>query len=259
MARAGLSDSKKSASAIYFVTADQERGIYGYTWRMWWSGTSFYIKGRASHLAAFKVSLHGPDPARPNLRPGFKIAMDENAVPKAVEAGSVHCGSVFLKPQWFSGRKVQNGVRHVLTFRSTWDLFCKGCPSAPNPGDLRADAVGLIAEAPKSFKAADIEIYVSDNKPYWPFEAKARRDNSCIEPIRSGSGQYLTGVSFRRPALNGDAPVATRALKSRPAEERVRGIATAADDKGVLWIVEHWISPSAFLYGFKGAPSARRA
>jgi hypothetical protein len=238
-------DDETLASAMYFVVADSERKNRGYTWRIWWGGTSFYIKGRASSLAAFKISLHGPDPARPQLRPGFKIAMDESAIAKATAAGAVHCGSVVIAPQWFSGRRIKDGVTHALTFRTTWDLFVKNVPPASNPGELPSGTVGLVIPAPATFKAADLDIYVSDKKPYWPREAKARRDNACIGPIQSRAGQYLTGVSFRRSALNGDAPVDALALKSRFAKDHIRGIGTAVDDRGVLWIIEQWMSPSA--------------
>jgi hypothetical protein len=237
--------SEKPASAIYFAVSSKENMVHGYAWRIWWGGTSFYIKGRSSALAAFKISLHGPDLARPELRPGFKIALDEKAVPTAEAAGAVYCGSVAMSPQWFSGRKVQHGVKHVLTFRATWDLFIKNAPSAPNPGDLRAGAVGLVIPPPRRLGAADVDIYVSDTKPYWPRASTARRDNACIGPIRSKAGQYLTGVSIRRPALNGDAPPALFAMKASPTAERVRGIGTGVDDRGVLWIAEQWMSPSA--------------
>lgn len=238
-------DDQNSPSAMYFVVADSERKNRGYTWRIWWGGTSFYIKGRASSLAAFKISLHGVDPARPKLRPGFKIAMDEGATAKATAAGAVYCGSVVIAPQWFSGRRINDGVTHVLTFRTTWDLFVKNVPPAPNPGELSSGTAGLVIPAPAPFKAADIDIYVSDKKPYWPREAKARRDNACIGPIQSRAGQYLTGISFRRSALEGDAPVRALALKSQSAKDRIRGIGTSVDNRGVLWVIEQWMSPSA--------------
>lgn len=238
-------DDEKLMSAMYFVVADSERKNRGYTWRIWWGGTSFYVKGRASSLAAFKVSLHGPDTARPRLRPGFKIAMDESAMAKAEAAGAVYCGSVAIAPQWFRGRRIKDGVTHVLTFRTTWDLFAKGIPPASNPGELRSGTAGLVIPAPTTFMAADLDLYVSDRKPYWPREAKARRDNACVGPIQNRSGQYLTGVSFRRSALKGDAPELALALKSRSTKDRIRGIGTAVDHRGVLWIIEQWMSPSA--------------
>jgi hypothetical protein len=103
----------------------------------------------------------------------------------------------------------------------------------------------LAIPAPAALKAADLNIYVSAHKPYWESEAQARRDNACIGPIMNKADQYLTGVSFRKSALNGDEPDAVLALKARSTNDRIRGITTATDNKGVLWIVEHWMSASA--------------
>jgi hypothetical protein len=90
-----------------------------------------------------------------------------------------------------------------------------------------------------------LDIYISDGKPYWENEAQARRDNACIGPLQNKAGQNLSGVSFRRSALNRDVPEAALTLKAHAAEDRVRGIGTATDVRGVLWIVEHWMSASA--------------
>lgn len=231
------------AQAIYFVVGNKKNNIFGYCWRIGWSGTSFYIKARYAPLAALKISLHGPDP-RPGLHPGFKIAMEGGAVPGALAAGGVYCGGVALRPSWFSGHERKGGVIHAITFRSTWDLFVKGAASAPGPGDLKSRTEGLVIPSPVSLYAADLEIYISDRKPYWKHESRARRDNACTAPIRNNANQYLTGVSFRRNAFNGDMPEAATALKAAPGEERIRGIGTSLDSMGVLWIVEQWMSVS---------------
>ena len=233
-----------SLSAMYFVIADRQRNMFSYAWRIGWSGTSFYVKARYAPLSAFKISLHGPDP-RPGMRPGFKIALDDGAAPGATAAGGAYCGSSVLEPQWFSGHKVKDGVTHVITFRTTWDLFIKGAPSAPGPGNIRSRTKGLVIPAPSALRAADLEIYVCDRRPFWKNESRARSDDACIGPIQNKAGQYLTGVSYRRSALNDDVPDAALALKAQSSDDRVRGIGTAADRKGVLWIVEHWMSASA--------------
>src|ERR1022692_3584669 len=136
---------------MYFVVGNRERQIFGYAWRIGWSNTSFYLKARYAPLAAFKISLHGPDP-RPSMRPGFKIALDDSAVPGAAEAGGAYAGSVAVRPQWFSGRKVRSGVTHAVTFRTTWDLFTTGSPSAPGPGNVRSRTVGMVIPAPQPLR-----------------------------------------------------------------------------------------------------------
>lgn len=233
-----------TASALYFVVANRERGIFGYTWRIGWSGTSFYIKARFSPLTALKVSLHGPHP-RENLKPGFKIGIDGQAAQLAVESGGAYCGSVTQSAHWFSGSRAKSGVTHALTFRTSWDMFLKGSPSAPNPGNLKASAFGAVLPAPASLKTADVDVYVCDRQPYWPREKQARRDNACLGPLENKAGQYLTAVSVKRSAFDQDAPGSVFALRAKDGEDRLRGVATAADKNGVLWIVEHWMSVSA--------------
>jgi len=85
-------------TAMYFIVADRDRRICSYTWRIGWSGTSFYLKPLHAPLSALKVSLHGPAP-RPEMRPGFKIGIEEGAAPSAEAAGGVYAGSVAERPQ----------------------------------------------------------------------------------------------------------------------------------------------------------------
>src|ERR1700743_311428 len=134
--------------------------------------------------------------------------MEDGAAADALAAGSVYCGGVALRPSWFSGHELKRGVIHAITFRSTWDLFVKGAASVPGPGDLKSRAEGHVIPSPISLYAADLEIYISDRKPYWKHEGRARRDNACTAPIRNNPNQYLTGVSFRRSAFNGEMPEA---------------------------------------------------
>jgi hypothetical protein len=46
---------------MYIVVGDSKAARHSYVWRIWWQGTSFYIKARDAALAEFKVSLHGAD------------------------------------------------------------------------------------------------------------------------------------------------------------------------------------------------------
>jgi hypothetical protein len=47
----------------------------GFTWRLWASRTSFYLKCRAPGVKHLKLSLHGDDPRHP-AGGMFKMAMD---------------------------------------------------------------------------------------------------------------------------------------------------------------------------------------
>ncbi len=166
------------------------------------------------------------------------------AEPKATTAGGATRDFGNGRPTWFTGRQVAPGVAHVMTFRSTWDLFQTGTPMGPWPGDIRPGAVGLIVPVPDFLTAADVDIYVSDGKPFWRDEHQARRDNACLGPLRNKADQYLTGVSTRRSTLAKPTPPQALAPTPKPGGKRVRGIGTAVDDEGVLWVVEQVMSPS---------------
>jgi hypothetical protein len=212
---------------LYFLVGDRTSGIVGYTWRIGTSGTSFYLKLRYTPLSSVKISLHGPDP-RPGLGPpGFKIAIDLQAQRKAAAAGGVVAGLDSMRPAWFTGRATENGAVHAITFRSTWDLFQPGVPSAPNPGEIKPKTRGLIVPPPPILAAADVEIYVSSGHPYWRNEQQAREDNACLGPIRNQADQYLTGVSARRSSLMKPtpkvSPSACTILKRRSCSRRGHG------------------------------------
>lgn len=74
-------------NATYFLVIDRRTSVCSYTWRAGTRSTSFYVSPRFTPLAAFKISLHGPDPRHP--RPGFKVAIDQRALTRATEAGGV--------------------------------------------------------------------------------------------------------------------------------------------------------------------------
>ncbi|MGO9103449.1 MAG: hypothetical protein ACLP9Y_29920 [Mycobacterium sp.] len=73
--------------AIVFFVLNKETQIWGYSWLIEWSTTSFYIKSQLPTLQSMKVSLHGPDPnhsGKQHLR--FDFAHPDQ-VEKAVKAG----------------------------------------------------------------------------------------------------------------------------------------------------------------------------
>jgi hypothetical protein len=231
----------KTPSALYFVVYNPADQVFGYTWRAGTGGTSFYIKCRAKEIGGLKMSLHGPDPRSDISKPGFKLAIDPSALPKAHAAGGVIIGDLPDRGEWFTGRAIGSKARHVMTFRSTSDLFLPGVPSAPNPGRFNEDRErGLRIPCPTGLNTADIDIFVSDGAPYWWNTIQAFKDDSCLGPIRNKAGQYLTGQSIRRRFATSPAPVP----KPTSSDDRIRGLVTSINSQGVLLVQEHWISRS---------------
>jgi hypothetical protein len=231
-------------STLYFVVLNRANRIYGYTWRIGTTGTSFYLKARAKPLGAVKISLHGPDP-RPDLAPpGFKLAIDQSALPGVAAAQGAVTGLEPGQDVWFPGRAVTSKVTHVITFRYTYDLFMADVPSGPNPGEVdEFKQRGLILAAPSMLQTTEVDVFISDGAPFWQNSVQAFKDNACFGPIRNKAGQFLTCESMRRPIAQApDIP------KPNPLsiEDRTRGIHAFLDTRGVLQIQELWMSRSFF-------------
>lgn len=235
----------KTLSAFYFVVFNRANGIYGYTWRVGTSGTSFYIKARAQPLGSMKISLHGPDP-RPNLKPGFKVTIDRSALPKVLASGGDFVDYNFGQNAWFTGRPVTSKVTHVATFRYTPDLFAAGVPSAPPPGTFKPPKeAGYIISSPELLRVADIDFYISNGAPYWWNSVQAFKDNSCFGPIRNKAGQYLTCQSMRRPISESTFSVMPW-LRFESPEASVRSVVSGVDQRSMLMVSEHWVPRSLF-------------
>lgn len=242
-------------SALYFVVFNRANKIYSYTWRIGTSGTSFYLKARAKPLGAVKISLHGPDP-RPNLAPpGFKLAIDQSALPGVAAAQGAFVGLEPGQDIWFPGRAVTTKVTHVITFRYTSDLFKADVPSAPNPGTFdEGKERGIILASPQVLKTAEVDVFISHGAPFWQNSLQAFKDNACFGPIRNKAGQFLTCESMRRPI---EALPDMAKPKPLSIEDRTRGIEAYIDSRGVLQIQELWMSRS-FITGTSSRAMAPR-
>lgn len=223
--------------AIHLVVRNAIIGVTSYAWRMWWHGSSFYLSPTLAYLSGIKVSLHGPDARHPTS--GFKIAVDNQAMRRAVAAGCAY--HVPDDGVWFEGRPMVAGVRHVTTLRWTPGLFHAGCPSAPVPKAPRANSVGRLLAAPDEGYATDVDIYVCRRRPWWPNEGKAILDNARLGPITNASGHSLTAVSVRRRLSVKQTPEAAKLVPPRSRGDKVRAIGSGVDER-LLWIVEQWTS-----------------
>jgi hypothetical protein len=132
---------------MYVTVGSTSEPPRGFTWRVWPSRTSFYLKSRAPGMGLLKLSLHGDDPRHPGLA-GFKIGMDgEDQYQAAVTAGEIASIRSGDWPMWFPGKDIGHDALLVVRLRWTWDA-CTRLPPAPPPGELKKDAVGLVAPPP---------------------------------------------------------------------------------------------------------------
>ena len=231
-------------NSIYFCVVHQQRQVCGYTWKIWWDRTSFYLKGQDKWMASLKVSLHGNDPR--HGRPGFKIARDVDAEQTARKAGGVLVTAPGNLPAWFEGRRVAPSVRHAVRFRSDWKMFGLGVPSAPVPKRPKKSTLAAILPAPRNMRALDVDIFVCEREPYWPNQAITSADNASLGPLKNDAGQYLTGRVVERNALSDHQDEVDVRPRDLDPDDRVRGHHGRVED-GVYVLREQWLSRSAML------------
>jgi hypothetical protein len=230
-------------TTICICVGSRDTLVCGYEWRIIASGTSFYLRARYDPLAPLKVSLHGPDPR--HSTPGYKLALDDLAMPKALTAGVATAARPGWLPCWFSGIAVDSDTTHVLRLRAGWDLFAPGVPSGPAPAAVKARAVAGLIPPPPAHHAVDVDVYVSQRRPFWPNERRARAANACLGPLWNRARQCLTAVAVKRALLTSPTPAAALGPPPASEEDSLRALGGTVDESGLLWICEQWMSRSA--------------
>ncbi len=226
---------------MYFAIGDADRGIASIAWRIWWHGTSFYVKARTGALADFKVSMHGPDSF--HARPTFIVGKDQSS--RVSTEGSLIDLRRFMGSR-FSGHVTAGGALHVMTFRFGAELFQEGMPSElVRAIRSRDDIVAGFAPAPRPGEATDVHLYLNRGNSPLPDEKKARDANAILGPLINKSGDTLTAIMRRSRLVDEPSPAHLLGAPPTCAEDRVRGFAATIDALDRLWIVEAWLSRSA--------------
>lgn len=233
------------AGPMYVTLGRAGQPALGYTWRIWESGTSFYLKSRIAGMKHLKLSVHGDDPRHPSGG-GYKLAMDtEEAFNDDLRTGRIIGRRSGAWPIWFPGRRVNEYATLVARLRWTHEATSR-LGAAPDPGSLKSNAKGLAVPPPSAPGfASDVDLIVSEGRPYWKEEPKARRDNACLGPLQNPpTDLWLTGTVVQRFIPHYQHPV--EALGPRPVDrdDQVRGVAAAVDPTGFLWLIEHRMSKS---------------
>lgn len=230
-----------------YVTLGQGGGpALGYTWRIWSGGSSFYMKSRAPGMTHLKLSLHGDDPKHPRGG-GFKLGLDtEAAFERDLSSGAIIGQRTGTWPIWFPGRDVTEQATLVARLRWTYEATSRLGP-APDPGDLKKDATGLAIKPPPGLGyAVDLDLIVSEGKPYWHNEKKARKDDACLGPLFNERAHlWLTGTAVKRFVPHYPHPVEALGPKPLSRLDQTRGVGCTVDPEGFLWIVEHRMSKTA--------------
>ncbi|WP_146072530.1 hypothetical protein [Arthrobacter sp. 4R501] len=225
---------------MYIVVGDNKNQRYSYVWRIWWHGSSFYIKARDEALAHFKVSFHGADAFHP--KPGYIVGRDQSAL-GAAKSRTVESGR-FLGSR-FPGREVSDGALHVATFRFGAELFADGVNATPLPDDvkLHPSIAARIAVTPAAGEVTDVHLYWAKGRPYVQHEEKARKADAILGPLRNDQNEYLTGLVNKCSLAKNLSPDGLMGPPPSDEKDRVRGFGGIIDpDGGFLWIAEQWLS-----------------
>jgi hypothetical protein len=236
--------------AIEFLAAENGTGIDGWHWLIEWSTTSFYIKSLNPALEQAKVSLHGPDPKHPgkqHLRYGLES--ESKLVEKSERSGGRWVTDVRQLPAYFTGQQVNGDAAHVVRYCVEREAFVGDAPPAGGSRWPKAKATfKAIIPGPKEGRVTYFDIYLSFGHPYWPDEEGVRRAQAGIGPITNAPGMHLTAVVKDRPA--GDEPNPCGDFRGdTPVNQCFRGLATAVDESGVLWLCDKLIPMNSSRHG----------
>jgi hypothetical protein len=235
--------------AIVFFVLNKETQIWGYSWLIEWSTTSFYIKSQLPTLQSMKVSLHGPDPnhsGKQHLR--FDFAHPDQ-VEKAVKAGGGWSTDLSDGPPFnFSGRQVNDHAAHIVRFSSEWDMFSSGMPPAPGgPKHKQKATLHARVPAPPKGQVTHVTSISAWGTRTGRTNSRRGRKTPAWEPISNDAGMNLTAVVTLRsitsePDPHGDV------RGTIPLDQCARGMAAAVDETALLWLCEKMIAVKMLGY-----------
>jgi hypothetical protein len=236
--------SMNNEDAIVFSIVDPVAKIAGYTWLIEWTATSFYIKSTYKPLQMAKISLHGPDPKHIGKQ-HFRLDFDHpGPAAKAVNAGGGWSTDALQLPLYFKGRQVNKRTVHIVRFSAESGMYEKCIPTAPNPVVKQKATLHAIVAAPPPGKVTHVDVFLSNVRPYWENETKARKLDAGMGPIVNSAGMFLTAINYQRPASDQPDPFGD-IRGGVPLDQCVRGIAQRLDPSGFLWVCEKMIPRSA--------------
>ena len=215
----------------------------GNIWRITAKNTDFYLDplGQGD---SFHLSVHGPSDRNPGGH-RFHFKVDRKAAAAVEAKGDFITYNIPRKGRPFDGQELAAGVFRVARIRWLWDLqrprFQHAAPSglAPEISDNQSGKKLALPLEPN--EAADLDLIVSYNEPYWPDREGSLRDNARLGPLRNAAGMWLTGTTYRRSQLKYPAPEGLKLPLPRPGEQPNRIMGGAPGQHGVddmYWFVE---------------------
>jgi len=230
----------------WLMATNDGTAIDSWHWLVEASTTSFYVKSLNPALEGAKVSIHGPDDNHPGedhfrfdlVRTDGKT-LDQRASDKAARAGGRWLTDPSEMPHYFSGRRINNGVRLVVRFSTPWEEFIAGAPAAGGSRWPKEKALKGLVPVPKKGRIRHVDLYLSTNgTPYWPY------GEDVLAAAGAGLGYITNALDWKISAVVIDTaqsettdPVGDL-RRGTPFDLCRRGLAAWVDETQLLWLCE---------------------
>ncbi|MET7282359.1 hypothetical protein ABZS29_29290 [Kribbella sp. NPDC005582] len=244
--RQGKNESSEMQEVRQIMVAFTAGDSYalGNIWRLTTKRTDFYLEP-VGVPGGLHLSAHGPNRRFPD-RHRFHVKVAEDAVEKATRRSHFMYHKVGPRGHEFDGQAIAPGAFLVARIRWVWDLQREEFRQAAlNRGPLPEIGAGQSGRKLSSIlepeAAADLDLVVSYEEPYWPHERGSLEHNARLGPLRNDAGMWLTATSYRRSLLKHPSPDGLT-LPGPTADEQPNRIMSGGpgDDKSadIYWFVE---------------------
>lgn len=217
----------------------------GNIWRITAKNTDFYLDP-LTHSETFHLSVHGPNNQHPDGH-RFHVKANRRGVSGLQVRGDFISHTIPRKGFAFDGQAVAEGVFRVARIRWRWDLqrprfrtaaaVPGALPDVDGPNISGAVMSGML----EANDAADLDVFVAYDGPYWPDPKNSLRDNARLGPLQNEAGMWLTATAYRRPETVTATPEGLNFPLPRIGEDPIRIMAggLGENDAGeIYWFVE---------------------
>jgi len=236
-------------TAIEWLMATRDgTGIDSWHWLIESTTTSFYVKAMHHALEGAKVTMHGPDDNHPGAD-HFRFdlirtdgeTLDQKAADKAARAGGRWLTDPGDLPYYFSGRRINDDVKHVVRFSTAWDAFsAEAEPAGPSRFPKTKSDMRVFVPVPEEGHVRHIDLYLSTiGEPYWPDgEQATRAAGAGIGYLTNTLGWKLSAVCADHEATEETNPIGSGLRGDTPPSQCSRGYLVWVDETGLLWLFE---------------------
>jgi hypothetical protein len=232
---------RKEEILVAFSAPDT--GALGNIWRITAKNTDFYLDP-LGQKGVFHLSAHGPK-GQTGSGHRFHVKVDREGAKEAEGRGDFLLHSLPRKGHVVDGQELAPSVFRVARIRWVWDLqrprYRRFATSGALPEVTDDQSGARLSKLLGPNEAADVDLVISYNEPYWPAGPKSLQDNARLGPLRNDSGMWLTATSYRRSQAKYPSPDGLALPLPKPGDEPNRimsGGPGEAETAGLYWFME---------------------